>query len=319
MLGAREGGMEYAIGRFPARALSTCATRRAEEWRRGNQGRCGRVVVHRRLRSSGAPHGENLGWRFNYMRLDNKVALVTGAAAGIGAAIAERFVEAGAAVVVFDINAQGARQVAQALSRKGRALAIHGNVACEEDVQIAVARTVVEFGALDVLVNNAGIELTGRVVDLPAADWDRQLGVNLKGVFLFCKYAIPHLAKRGGAIVNISSVHAFVSYAGTPAYDAAKAGVIALTRALALDHGREGIRANAICPGYIDTSMLEAWVATQPDPEATREQVLSLHPSGRIGTPRDVAEAALFLASDAAAFISGTYLVVDGAMTAAGR
>jgi NAD(P)-dependent dehydrogenase (short-subunit alcohol dehydrogenase family) len=266
------------------------------------------------------------------MRLDDKVALVTGAAMGIGAAIAERFVEAGAAVVVFDINAERAHQMAQGLSRKGRALAIHGDVAREEDVQNAVARTVEELGSLDVLVNNAGIEVVGRVVDLTSADWDRQLGVNLKGVFLFCKYAIPHLrglpapalqagrqAGRGGAIVNISSVHAFVSYAGTPAYDAAKAGVIGLTRTLALDHGREGIRVNAICPGYISTAMLDAWLAVQPDPEATRKQVLSVHPLGRIGTPRDIAEAALFLASDAASFISGTYLVVDGAMTAAGH
>jgi NAD(P)-dependent dehydrogenase (short-subunit alcohol dehydrogenase family) len=253
------------------------------------------------------------------MRLDNKVALVTGAAMGIGAAIAEHFVEAGAAVVVFDINAERAHQMAQGLSRKGRALAIHGDVAREEDVQNAVARTVEELGSLDVLVNNAGIELVGRVVDLTSADWDRQLGVNLKGVFLFCKYAIPHLRGRGGAIVNISSVHAFVSYAGTPAYDAAKAGVIGLTRTLALDHGREGIRVNAICPGYISTAMLNEWLAVQPDPEATRKQVLSFHPLGRIGTPRDIAEAALFLASDAASFISGTYLVVDGAMTAAGH
>jgi len=119
--------------------------------------------------------------------------------------------------------------------------------------------------------------------------------------------------------VNISSVHAFVSYAGTPAYDAAKAGVIGLTRTLALDHGREGIRVNAICPGYISTAMLDAWLAVQPDPEATRKQVLSFHPLGRIGTPRDIAEAALFLASDAASFISGTCLVVDGALTAAGH
>jgi NAD(P)-dependent dehydrogenase (short-subunit alcohol dehydrogenase family) len=152
-----------------------------------------------------------------------------------------------------------------------------------------------------------------------SAQWDRQLGVNLKGAFLFAKYAIPHMRGRGAAIVNISSVHAFVSYAGNAAYDASKAGLLALTRTLALDHGSDGIRANAICPGYIDSPMMEEWLAGVPDREPTMRQVLSCHPLGRIGTPRDIAEAALFLASDAASFISGACLVVDGAMTVAGH
>jgi len=253
------------------------------------------------------------------MRLDDKVALVTGAAAGIGAGIVQRFVEAGAKAVLFDINAEGARQMAQSLSRSGRALAIHGDVARDEDAQNAVARAVEELGRLAILVNNARIEVAGQVVDLTSADWDRQLGVNLKGVFLFSKYAIPHMRGRGGAIVNIASVHAFVSYAGNAAYDASKAGVLGLTCALALDHGHEGILVNAICLGYINTPMMDEWLAIQPDPADTMKQVLSAHPLGRIGTPRDIAEAALFLASDAASFISGTYLVVDGAMTAAGH
>jgi NAD(P)-dependent dehydrogenase (short-subunit alcohol dehydrogenase family) len=253
------------------------------------------------------------------MRLDHKVAIVTGAAMGIGAGIAERFVQAGAAVVVFDINDEAARQVAQNLSRVGRALAIHGDVSREEDVRSAVAQTVQQFGALDILVNNAGIECPGQAVDYSSGDWDRVLGVNLKGYFLFSKYSIPHMRGRGGAIVNISSVHAFVSYVGNAAYDASKAGIIGLTRALALEYGPEKIRANAICPGYINTPMMDQWLAIQPDAAAAMEQVLSFHPLGRIGTPRDIADAALFLASDAAAFISGTYLVVDGAMTAAGH
>jgi NAD(P)-dependent dehydrogenase (short-subunit alcohol dehydrogenase family) len=143
--------------------------------------------------------------------------------------------------------------------------------------------------------------------------------VNLKGYFLFSKYAIPHLRGRAGVIVNIASVHAFVSYEGYAAYDASKAGIIGLTRAMALDHGREGIRVNAICPGYINTPLMDKWLADLPDPETTMREVMRAHPLGRIGTPRDIAEAALFLASDAASFISGAYLVVDGAMTAAGH
>ncbi len=253
------------------------------------------------------------------MRLDNKIALVTGGAAGIGAGIARRFSEAGAAVVVLDVNGEGALRMEQELRQTGRALAIQGDVADEDQVMSAVERIVAEFGSLDLLVNNAGIDVEGPLVEMSSSVWDRQLDVNLKGAFLCSKYAIPRMRGRGGAIVNISSVRAFVSYEGNAAYDASKAGMIGLTRALALEHGRDGIRVNAICPGYIDTPMMDDWLHMQPDPEATMRQVLSIHPVGRMGTPRDVAEAALFLASDAAAFISGTFLVVDGAMSAAGH
>jgi NAD(P)-dependent dehydrogenase (short-subunit alcohol dehydrogenase family) len=253
------------------------------------------------------------------MRLDNKIAFVTGAAMGIGAGIAELFIEAGAAVVVFDINAERGREMAEGLSRHGRALAIHGDVSSEEDVQKGIARTIQEFGALDVLVNNAGIEFQEPVVDLPTADWDSQMAVNLTGPFLCSKYAIPHLRGRNSSIVNISSVHAFISYERCAGYDATKAGLIGLTRAMALDHARDGIRVNAVCPGYIYTPMMEDWLKIQADREATMRQILSVNPLGRIGTPRDVAQAVLFLASDAASFITGTFLVVDGAMTAAGH
>ncbi|HEY6904302.1 MAG TPA: SDR family oxidoreductase [Candidatus Acidoferrales bacterium] len=253
------------------------------------------------------------------MRLDKKVAIITGAAAGIGAGIAQRFSEAGAAVVIFDLNGDGALRLEQKLRQTGRALAIPGDVTNEELIKAAVTRTVAEFGALDILVNNAGIEVAGPLVEMSSSDWDRQLDVNLKSVFLCSKYAIPQMRGRGGAIVNISSVHAFVSYEGNAAYDASKAGMIGLTRALALEHGRDRIRVNAICPGYIDTPMMDEWLRAQVDPDATMAQVLRIHPLGRIGTPRDIADAALFLASDAAAFISGTFLVVDGAMTAAGH
>jgi NAD(P)-dependent dehydrogenase (short-subunit alcohol dehydrogenase family) len=253
------------------------------------------------------------------MRLDNKCALVTGAAKGIGEGIAARFLEAGAKVAAFDIDGVGLSRTAEKLGSLGPFLAITGDVMNEEDVIAGVRRTAAEFGGIDVLVNNAGVEIAGSIPEYTVSDWDRQLGVNLKGAFLLAKHTIPVMRGKGGAIINIASVHAFVSYAGNAAYDASKAGMLALTRTLALEHGADGIRVNAICPGYIDTPMMDEWLATLEDPAATMRGVLAFHPVGRIGTPRDVADAALFLASHAATFISGTSLVVDGGMTTAGR
>jgi meso-butanediol dehydrogenase/(S,S)-butanediol dehydrogenase/diacetyl reductase len=251
------------------------------------------------------------------MDLTERVVLVTGAAAGIGFGVASRFAEAGAAVAVFDIDGPAAQRAAAALPR---AIAIQGDVASEADTRAAVARTLAAFGRLDTLVNNAGIELNGTVTEMPPEAWDRQMAVNLRGVFLFSRAAIPAMrGAGGGSIVNIASVHAFVSWPRCPAYDATKAGLIGLTRAMALDHGRDGIRVNAICPGYIDTPMLGRWFNTLDDCETERRNVLAAHPVGRMGTPRDIAEAVLFLASDAASFITGASLVVDGGMTLAGH
>jgi NAD(P)-dependent dehydrogenase (short-subunit alcohol dehydrogenase family) len=248
-----------------------------------------------------------------------KTVLVTGAAAGIGTGIAERFSQAGYAVAAFDIDGPGAIRMAERLRVHAPALAIQGDVAVEEQARDAVGQTVRELGSLDVLVNNAGIEVSGSVSDLTPSAWDRQIAVNLRGAYLMSKYAIEQMRGRGGAIIHISSVHAFVSWQGCAAYDATKAGLLGMTRAMALDHGPEKIRVNAICPGYIDTPLMDKWLASVPDREETIRQVLSYHPLGRMGTPRDVAEAALFLASDAASFISGAFLVVDGAMSVAGH
>jgi NAD(P)-dependent dehydrogenase (short-subunit alcohol dehydrogenase family) len=248
-----------------------------------------------------------------------KTAIVTGAAAGIGAGIARRFAEGGYTIAIFDTNGPAATRIAAELGDLTSTIAIQGNVADEEDVRRAVEKTVAKFDTLDVLINNAGIEVAGTVASLTSAEWDRQIAVNLRGVFLMSKYSIPEMRPHGGVIVNISSVHAFVSWPECAAYDASKAGILGLTRAMALDHGREAIRVNAICPGYIETPLMERWLASLPDREETLAQLRRFHPLGRMGTPRDVAEAAFFLASDAASFISGTSLVVDGAMTAAGH
>lgn len=243
-----------------------------------------------------------------------KTALVTGAGSGIGAAIAERFVTAGYRVALFDINENAAVAIAACIERPGQTVAIGGDVSSEADVQEAVRRSVQRFGSLDVLVNNAGIEINGTVLELTTEQWDRQMAVNLRGSYLFSKYAIPEM-RHGGTIIHISSAHAHVSWPRCPAYDATKAGLIGLTRAMALDHGRQGIRVNAICPGYIETPLLQRAFANG---ECDREAVLKFHPLGRIGTPMDIAEATLFLASDAASFISGAVLNVDGCLTAQG-
>ena len=243
-----------------------------------------------------------------------KTALVTGAGSGIGAAIATRFVGAGYCVALFDINENAAVEIASLMERPGETVVIGGDVSNEADVREAVRGTVQKFGSLDVLVNNAGIEIFGTVVELTAEQWDRQMAVNLKGAYLFSKYAIPEM-RHGGAIIHISSAHAHVSWPRCPAYDATKAGLLGMTRAMAIDHGRQGIRVNAICPGYIATALLEKAIACG---EIDQEAVLKFHPLGRIGTPMDIAEATLFLASDAASFISGAVLNVDGCLTAQG-
>lgn len=244
-----------------------------------------------------------------------RVVLVTGAASGIGEEIARRFAEAGDAVAVVDIQRERAAAVASQLPR---AIAIGADIALDGEARAAVEGTVQEFGRLHVLVNNAGIEDNGTVAEMAPEAWDRVIAVNLRGAYLLSRYAVPHL--RGhGAILNIASVHAYVSWPRCPAYDATKAGLIGLTRAMALDHGREGIRVNAICPGYIETAMLAQWFASLADREDAVRQVIAAHPVGRMGTPRDIAEAAFFLASDAASFITGTSLVVDGGMTVAGH
>ena len=250
------------------------------------------------------------------MNFAGKVVLVTGAARGIGRGIAERFSEAGASVAAVDRNGAGAEALASTLPR---AIAITADVARDEDAARAVERTVSEFGRLDALVNNAGILVTGTIAELTPEGWDRQIAVNLRSVYLFSHYAIPHMRGCGGAIVNIASVHAFVSWPANAAYDATKSGMLGLTRAMAIDHGREGIRVNVICPGYIQTPLLEEAFDKLPDREGTVRQIVAAHPVGRLGTPRDIAEAALFLCSDAASFITGASLVVDGGIMLAGR
>lgn len=243
--------------------------------------------------------------------------LVTGAGSGIGAAIAKRFLGEGRSVILVDLNGPAAHKVLRSASAGARGMVLEGDVSDEKFVRRAVETTDAEWGPLQVLVNNAGIEINGRVVDQPREKWDRQIAVNLTAVFLLSKYCIPSMRSRGGgSIVNISSVHAFASWPGCAAYDASKAGLLGISRALAVDHGPDGIRVNTVCPGYIRTPLLEQWFASKDTGE---QDALRFHPLGRIGRPEDIANAVFFLASDQASFITGTVLTVDGGLMAAGH
>jgi len=255
---------------------------------------------------------------------DGRVALVTGGAMGIGRGIVDAFVADGASVAVADIDGPAAAAVAEAVERAGgRALATVGDVSRSDDAARMVAETLAAFGRLDILVNNAGIQPQDwyfRVEDMPDEAWDRVLGVNLKSVFLMSRSAIPAIrAAGGGVIVNIASVQGLQSMPRVPAYAASKGGMLSLTRNMALDYASEGIRVVAICPGTIDSALVRtAARAEGGDEEETIRRYGAVHPIGRIGTPDDIGQAVLFLASDRASFITGEYLCVDGGFMAQG-
>jgi hypothetical protein len=191
------------------------------------------------------------------------------------------------------------------------------DVSNEEQVKAMIQATIGKYGRINVLVNNAAIGVYKTVLDTTSEEWDHCLAVNLKGVFLCSKYAIPHIKTAGGgAIVNIASVHSYQNVGGTAPYAASKAGVAALTRVMAIDYGRDKIRVNAICPGWIYTPLIQSIFARASDPEKARQEVERRQILGRLGTPEEVGEATAFLASDEASYITGASLMVDNGMTA---
>jgi NAD(P)-dependent dehydrogenase (short-subunit alcohol dehydrogenase family) len=252
------------------------------------------------------------------MKLKDKVAIVTGAGSGIGKGIATVFFREGAKVVVADWDEQAGKKTAEEIRRSGGdAFFVKCDVSKEEQVKATIQTTVAKYGRINVLVNNAGIGVYKTVLDTTSEEWDRCLAVNLKGVFLCSKYAIPHIkAAGGGAIVNIASVHSYQNVGGTAPYAASKAGVVALTRVMAIDYGRDKIRVNAICPGWIDTPLTRGIFAGAADPQKAKHEVERRQILGRLGTPEEVGEAAAFLASDEASYITGASLMVDNGMTA---
>ncbi len=249
--------------------------------------------------------------------LSGKRALISGAASGIGQAIAQAFAQEGAAVALADLDT--ARGEAAAHEIGGRALFVACDVTRAADCTQAVARTVEAFGGLDILVNAAGIIVRRSVLDLDEADWDRVMDVNAKSVYLMCRAAIPVMqAAGGGSIVNISSGWGLVGGPNAAAYCASKGAVVQLTRATAIDMGPHRIRVNCLCPGDTDTPMLREEARQLGQSEGTFLAQSAGRPLGRIGTPEEIAQAALFLASDASSYVTGAALVVDGGGLAGG-
>jgi meso-butanediol dehydrogenase/(S,S)-butanediol dehydrogenase/diacetyl reductase len=256
------------------------------------------------------------------MRLKDRVTLITGGGSGIGRATALLFAKEGAKVVVASRSLEkGGRSspsetAAMIENSGGEAAAIKADVSKPTDVKEMIDATVEKFGRLDILFNNAGVGSVGSITDITEEDWDRVIDINLKGVFLCSRYAIPLMIRQeGGKIINTSSVNGLVASTDQAAYCASKGGVIMLTKAMALDYAPYNIRVNCICPATIETPMIKRNVSSLPEPEPTSKMNQWLYPAKRFGKPEEVAHAALFLASDESSFVTGITLVIDGGMT----
>jgi len=248
------------------------------------------------------------------MRLTGKIALITGAAQGIGRGIADVFAREGAAVVVADVNTDAGEAAAAAIrDAGGKAAFIRTDVTVEADVRAAVDAAIAQFGRLDIVVNNAGTAVVRGVEECTVEEWDHLMAINVRSIFLTAKHAVPHMRRQGGGcILNIGSVSSIVAQQGTPCYCASKGAVLLLTKSLALDFGPDRIRVNCLCPGITDTPLLRYHVRHAPDPEAHLRQRLQRVPLGEMLYPEDMGRAAAFLCSDDARGITGTSLVIDG-------
>jgi NAD(P)-dependent dehydrogenase (short-subunit alcohol dehydrogenase family) len=249
--------------------------------------------------------------------MNDRVALVTGAGSGIGRAIALVFAREGAKVAVADVNeSEGKETVLMIEKNNGEAIFIKTDVSKSKEVKNMVKSVIEKFGRLDYAANNAGIEgAQGNIVDQTEENWDRVIDINLKGVWLCMKYELPHMLKQKyGSIVNVSSVAGLAGFAGITPYTASKHGIIGLTRTVALEYAKDGIRVNAVCPGVIKTPMIDRF--THGNAEAEKAMT-AMEPVGRLGKPEEIAEAVVWLCSDAASFVTGIPMPVDGGFIAA--
>jgi NAD(P)-dependent dehydrogenase (short-subunit alcohol dehydrogenase family) len=250
--------------------------------------------------------------------LENKIALVTGGGSGIGAAIADVFGEAGAEVIVADLNRAQAEGTAKRIKeRKGEAVALALDVADERGCAAVAESILQKHGRVDVLVNNAGIGHVGTILQTSGSDLDRLYQVNVRGVFNMCKAFVPSmLARKSGNIINLASIGGVVGIRDRLAYCATKFAVVGLTKAMALDHALEGLRVNCICPGRVETPFVSARLKEYPDPEKAYAEMASTQALGRMGRPEEIARAALYLASEESAFVTGTAFLIDGGWSA---
>jgi NAD(P)-dependent dehydrogenase (short-subunit alcohol dehydrogenase family) len=249
-------------------------------------------------------------------RLRGKVAIVTGCGRGIGRAVVERFVAEGAAVLGSQRTEGEGRELMDELARSGVPVAFApADVRDPEAVARAVDHALERFGRVDVLVNNAAVGLLRSIVDTTDEEYDEVMDTNVRGMFVWCRHVVPPMLDRGGgSVINIGSVASTVGFADDAAYCASKGAVLALTRQMAVDYSRRGIRVNCISPGFIETEQMRVYLESHADPPARRAELDALHPIGRVGRPAEVAAVAAFLASDDASFVTGADVVVDGGL-----
>ncbi|MBP95221.1 hypothetical protein CMK18_04665 [Candidatus Poribacteria bacterium] len=246
-------------------------------------------------------------------RLNNKVAIITGAARGIGAKSAEFFAQEGASVAIWDINTERATEVIEKIqSNGGRGIFCQCDVTKSQEIEKAVDKTVSQLGFPHILFNNAGIAVVGELEEISPEDWDRQYNVNVKSIYLVSRSVIPAMRQvGGGSIINMGSESAYVGFPMHPAYTSSKAAVVHLTRSMAVRYAKDNIRVNSLCPGTINTELFSEFLAQQSDPEAVRIEIRDMHPLG-IGEPEDIAWAAVYLASDESKYMTGAPMLVEG-------
>ncbi|MCX6151410.1 MAG: SDR family oxidoreductase [Ignavibacteriales bacterium] len=245
----------------------------------------------------------------------NNVALITGGAMGIGGAVARLLANRGAKILIVDRAEEAALKTISEIKADGNdAEFFKADVSNIQDCSDAVQNAINLYGKLDILSNNAGIQRYGTVESTPEDEWDEVMNINLKSVFYMCKFAIPHLKKTKGSIVNMTSVQAFATQRNVAAYTTSKHALIGLTRSMAIDYARDGIRVNCVAPGTVDTPMLHYAASLDPDPESVYENCKSMHPVGRIAKAEEVAEVVAFLASERASFVTGACYLVDGGL-----